>query len=124
MPAPTSSSLSHLQIPHARYPAERDLRLGIIRASFAAPPVWVSFVHDNNLLLVPILHVPPQSLASDTDSNSGTEALFDAAERAGEGLLAGSNLDLATGFQARDGTVVRASAASRLVESSSFLTHT
>ena len=69
------------------------------------PPVWFSgvpFAHGNNPLLVPILHAPPESFAADTDSDSGAEALFDAAERAGEGLWAGSNLGVVTGFQTRD----------------------
>jgi oligosaccharyltransferase complex subunit beta len=53
-------------------------------------------VRGNKLLLVIILHVPPESFASDTDSDSGAEALFDDAERAGEGFWAGSNLGVAT----------------------------
>jgi oligosaccharyltransferase complex subunit beta len=71
------------------------------------PPVWFSgipFAHGNNPLLVPILHAPAESFASDTDTDAGAEALFDAAERAGEGLWAGSNLGVVTGFQTRDGS--------------------
>ena len=69
------------------------------------PPVWFSgipFAHGNNPLLVPILHAPIESFASDTDSDSGAEVLFDAAERGGEGLWAGSTLGVVTGFQTRD----------------------
>jgi len=69
------------------------------------PPVWFSgipFAHINNPLLVPILHAPAESFASDTDSDSGAEVLFEAAERGGEGLWAGSSLGIVTGFQTRD----------------------
>ena len=69
------------------------------------PPVWFSgipFAHGNNPLLVPILHAPAESFASDTDSDSGAEVLIDAAERGGEGLWAGSTLGVVTGFQTRD----------------------
>lgn len=50
-------------------------------------------------LLVPMLHAPPESFAADSDSDSGADALVDAAERGGEGLWAGSQLGLVTGFQ-------------------------
>jgi hypothetical protein len=69
------------------------------------PPVWFSgipFAHLNNPLLVPILHAPAESFASDTDSDSGAEVLFEVAERGGEGLWAGRSLGIVTGFQARD----------------------
>ncbi|KAF8471653.1 Dolichyl-diphosphooligosaccharide-protein glycosyltransferase [Russula ochroleuca] len=68
-------------------------------------PVWFSgipFAHLNNPLLVPILHAPAESFASDTDSDSGAEVLFEAAERGGEGLWAGRSLGIVTGFQTRD----------------------
>ena len=39
---------------------------------------------------------------SDTDTDSGADVLFDAAERAGEGLWAGSTLGIVTSFQTRD----------------------
>jgi oligosaccharyltransferase complex subunit beta len=52
--------------------------------------------------LVPILHAPAESFASDTDSDSGAEVLFEAAERGGEGLWAGRSLGIVTGFQTRD----------------------
>ena len=39
---------------------------------------------------------------SDTDTDSGADVLFDAAERAGEGLWAGSVVGIVTGFQTRD----------------------
>ena len=69
------------------------------------PPVWFSgipFAHLNNPLLVPILNAASESVASDTDSDSGAEVLFEAAERGGEGLWAGCSLGIVTGFQTRD----------------------
>ena len=62
----------------------------------------IPFAHGNNPLLVPILHAPAESFASDTDSDLGAEVLFDAAERGGEGLWARSSLGVVTGFQTRD----------------------
>ncbi|KAJ7623339.1 oligosaccharyl transferase beta subunit [Roridomyces roridus] len=67
-------------------------------------PVWFSGVPHalgSNPLLVPILHAPSDSFAADTDSNA--DALVDAAEKGGEGLWAGSQLSVATGFQALGG---------------------
>ena len=69
------------------------------------PPVWFSgvpFAHLNNPLLVPILRAPAESFASDTDSDSGAEVLFESAERGGEGLWAGGSLGIVTGFQTRE----------------------
>lgn len=68
-------------------------------------PVWFSGVpHSlgNNPLLVPILRAPSESFAAETDGGSA-DALADAAERGGEGLWAGSQLGLVTGFQSLDG---------------------
>jgi len=69
------------------------------------PPVWFSgipFAHGNNPLLIPILHAPSESFASDTDSDGGADVVFDNADRGGEGLWAGSSLGIVTGFQTRD----------------------
>ena len=79
------------------FPA-RDTPLSVIPVSASSehlvltpntPPVWfpgIPFAHGNNPLLVPILHAPAESFASDTDSDSGAEVPFDAAERGGAGL--------------------------------------
>jgi hypothetical protein len=67
--------------------------------------VWFSgipFALGNNPLLVPILRAPAESFASDSDSDTGADAVFDAAERSGEGLWAGSTMGIVTGFQTRD----------------------
>lgn len=68
-------------------------------------PVWFSGVPQalgNNPLLVPILHAPPQSFASEVDGGSA-DALVDSAEKGGEGLWAGSQLGVVTGFQTLNG---------------------
>ncbi|KAF8898247.1 oligosaccharyl transferase beta subunit [Gymnopilus junonius] len=72
------------------------------------PPVWFSGVphaFGNNPLLVPILHAPAESFASEVDGGSA-DALVDAAEKGGEGLWAGSQLGIVTGFQALNGARV------------------
>src|SRR6267142_676744 len=83
----------HLLFPRARYPAEPDPCLGTIRTSLTdtqrakTPPIWFSgvpFVRGNNPLLVFILQAPVEDFALDTDSDSSTETIFEAAERAGE----------------------------------------
>ncbi|PFH53596.1 hypothetical protein AMATHDRAFT_54790 [Amanita thiersii Skay4041] len=64
-------------------------------------PVWFSgtpHALGNNPLLVPILHAPPQSFAGEIGGSA--DVLVDAAEKGGEGLWAGSQLGLVTGFQA------------------------
>ncbi|KAJ7180519.1 oligosaccharyl transferase beta subunit [Mycena filopes] len=70
-------------------------------------PVWFSgaaHALGNNPFLVPILRAPAESFAADTDS--GADALVDATEKGGEGLWAGSQLSVATGFQALGGARV------------------
>ncbi|KAG5634338.1 hypothetical protein H0H81_002337 [Sphagnurus paluster] len=69
-------------------------------------PVWFSGVPHtigNNPLLVPILRAPAESFASETDGGSA-DSLVDSAERGGEGLWAGSQQGLVTGFQTLDGS--------------------
>jgi len=70
------------------------------------PPVWfvgVPHALGNNPLLVPILRAPAESFAADSSDDSGADALVDAAEKGGEGLWAGSQLSVVTGFQALGG---------------------
>jgi oligosaccharyltransferase complex subunit beta len=72
------------------------------------PPVWFSGVpHSlgNNPLLVPILRASAESFAAEVDGGTA-DALVDASERGGEGLWAGSNLGLVTGFQTLNGARV------------------
>lgn len=53
----------------------------------------------NSPYLVPILRAPAESFAADSVDDSGADAIFDASQKAGEGLWAGSQLGLVTGFQ-------------------------
>jgi len=71
-------------------------------------PIWFSGIPHalgNNPLLVPILHAPAQSFASEVDGGSA-DAIVDAAEKGGEGLWAGSQLGVVTGFQTLNGARV------------------
>lgn len=71
-------------------------------------PVWysgTSMLLGNNPLIVPILNAPSYAFASDVDGGSA-DSLVDASERGGEGLWAGSQLGLVTGFQTRNGARV------------------
>jgi len=72
-------------------------------------PIYFSgipFAHGNNPYLVPILHAPAESFAADTNEDSGADALYDASERGGEGLWAGSSMGVVTGFQTAKNTRV------------------
>jgi oligosaccharyltransferase complex subunit beta len=59
----------------------------------------------NNPLIVPILNAPPYAFASEVDGGT-PDALVDAAEKGGEGLWAGSQLGIVTGFQSTTGARV------------------
>jgi oligosaccharyltransferase complex subunit beta len=64
-------------------------------------PVWFTgtpHALGNSPFLVPILHAPPQSFASELDGSG--DSLVEAAEKGGEGLWAGGQLGIVTGFQA------------------------
>jgi oligosaccharyltransferase complex subunit beta len=70
--------------------------------------VWFSGIPlslSNNPLLVPILHAPAESFAAEVDGGS-SDAIVDAADRGGEGLWAGSQLSVVTGFQTLNGARV------------------
>ncbi len=72
-------------------------------------PIWFSgvpFAYSPNPLLVPILNAPSESFAADSTSDSGAEAVVEAADKGGEGLWAGSQLGLVAGFQAHGGARV------------------
>ncbi|KAG8858498.1 oligosaccharyl transferase glycoprotein complex, beta subunit [Tulasnella sp. 330] len=60
----------------------------------------------DNPMLVPILYAPPESFSSDTTDDRSGDALYDAADKGGEGLWAGSKMSLVTGFQATTGARV------------------
>ncbi|KII89351.1 hypothetical protein PLICRDRAFT_109161 [Plicaturopsis crispa FD-325 SS-3] len=109
LPPPGTPLISHFP--------ERDTPASVIPVPVAPQPfltpgispVWFSgipFALGNNPLLVPFLHAPAESFAADSAEDSGADALVDAAEKGGEGLWAGSQLSLVTGFQTRDGARV------------------
>ena len=52
---------------------------------------------------MPIVRAPPESFAADSETDSGADAIVDAAERGGEGLWAGGQMGVVTGFQAIGG---------------------
>ena len=106
LPPPGTPLISHFpqrDTPATIIPVEPPRAHHIISPNL--PPVWFSGVPQalaNNPMLVPLLYAPPQSFASDGDGDSGADALVEAAEKAGEGLWAGSSLSLVTGFQPLD----------------------
>ncbi|OAX35296.1 Dolichyl-diphosphooligosaccharide-protein glycosyltransferase [Rhizopogon vinicolor AM-OR11-026] len=66
------------------------------------PPVWFSgapHALGNNPMLVPILRAPAESFAADSTDDTGADGIVDATEKGGEGLWAGSQMGLVTGFQ-------------------------
>ncbi|KIJ17055.1 hypothetical protein PAXINDRAFT_175668 [Paxillus involutus ATCC 200175] len=65
-------------------------------------PVWFSGVPHalgNSPYLVPILRAPSESFAADSTDDSGSDTVLSASEKGGEGLWAGSQMGLVTGFQ-------------------------
>ncbi|KAI8999107.1 Dolichyl-diphosphooligosaccharide-protein glycosyltransferase subunit [Trametes punicea] len=106
LPPPGTPLISHFpqrDMPATVVPVEPPPTGSILSSSL--PAVWFSGVPQAlglNPMLVPVLKAPPYSFASDADSDSGADALIEAAEKGGEGLWAGSQLSLVTGFQTLD----------------------
>ncbi|KAL1947248.1 hypothetical protein VTO73DRAFT_14209 [Trametes versicolor] len=104
LPPPGTPLISHFpqrDTPATVIPVEASSADSIISPNL--PPVWFSGVPQalgTNPLLVPLLKAPSQSFASDADSDSGADVVFEASEKGGEGLWAGKQLSLVTGFQA------------------------
>ncbi|RPD59242.1 dolichyl-diphosphooligosaccharide-protein glycosyltransferase [Lentinus tigrinus ALCF2SS1-7] len=104
LPPPGTPLISHFpkrDTPATVIPVDAPAAYDIISPNL--PPVWFSGVPQalgNNPMLVPLLKAPTHAFASDGDSDSGADALVEAAEKSGEGLWAGSSLSLVTGFQA------------------------
>ena len=70
---------------------------------FAGTPFALGASAGTNPQLVPILHAPAQSFATDTTKDAEAEVLVDASERGGEGLWAGAHLAVLAGFQTKAG---------------------
>ncbi|KAI0062056.1 dolichyl-diphosphooligosaccharide-protein glycosyltransferase [Artomyces pyxidatus] len=106
LPPPGTPLVSHFPVrdtPATVIPIDVPAAHALLTPNTA--PVWFSgvpYVLSNSPLLVPILHAPAESFASDSDKDSGADALFDAAEKGGEGLWAGSSLGVVSGFQTKD----------------------
>jgi oligosaccharyltransferase complex subunit beta len=108
LPPPGTPLVSHF--PHRSEPATvipiSPRPHPVLKSSSKANPIWFTgsaHALGQNPLLVPFLHAPPESFATDTETDAGADSLVDAADRGGEGLWAGSQLSVATGFQARSG---------------------
>ncbi|KAG8899502.1 oligosaccharyl transferase glycoprotein complex, beta subunit, partial [Tulasnella sp. 403] len=63
------------------------------------------FLGDNPLAF-PILQAPPESFSTDTTEDGGANSLVDATEKGGEGLWAGSKMNVVSGFQVTNGARV------------------
>lgn len=66
------------------------------------PPVWFTgapHALGSTPMLIPILRAPAESFAADSTSDADSDTLVSASEKGGEGLWAGSQLGLVTGFQ-------------------------
>jgi len=87
-------------------PSEIDKSNNILSKGIS--PIWFSGAPHalaNNPLLVPILHAPLESFGSDVDGGTA-DAIVEAADKGGEGLWAGNQLGVVTGFQTLDGARV------------------
>jgi oligosaccharyltransferase complex subunit beta len=63
----------------------------------------IPFSLSTSPLIMPALHAPRESFATDTDTDAGFDVIVDAAEKGGEGLWAGSTLATVVAFQAVSG---------------------
>lgn len=111
-PPPGTSLLSYF--PEREEPAHIvpvGVKSGLILSRNLTSPVWFSGVPHalgTSPLLVPILRAPAESFAAEVEvgGGGGADALVDAAEKTGEGLWAGGQMGLVTGFQALSGARV------------------
>jgi oligosaccharyltransferase complex subunit beta len=110
IPPPGTPLVSHF--PERAEPATVipvDVPKTLTFVSSDIPPVWFSGIPHalgNNPLLVPILHAPAESFATDTSEDTGAASAVDAADKGGEGLWAGSSMGLVSGFQTLAGSRV------------------
>lgn len=88
-----------IQPPAVNDPKNSILSQGLNTVYFSGAPHALGL----SPYLIPILRAPSESFAGDTDSDSGADSIVDAAEKGGEGLWAGSQLSVVTGFQTRNG---------------------
>jgi oligosaccharyltransferase complex subunit beta len=119
LPPPNTPLISHF--PKRKGPST-VLPITVPSSSSSVPPILSPETHGKEILfsgipfalaanprnpqLMPILHAPAESFATDTtrDGEADAGALLDAAERGGEGLWAGAHLAVLAAFQTkRDG---------------------
>ena len=89
-------------------PTEQDATNILSKTVKDGRPIWFSGVPQAlgaNPQLVPILHAPPESFGAEIDGGS-PDAIVDSAEKGGEGLWAGSQLSVVTGFQTSENSRV------------------
>lgn len=107
LPPPHTPLISHFperELPPTTIPISVPKEHTILSPN--TPPILFSGVPHAfglNPFLVPILNAPPESFATDSDSDAGADTIVDAAEKGGEGLWAGSQLGVVSGFQTRNG---------------------
>ncbi|KAH8114128.1 Dolichyl-diphosphooligosaccharide-protein glycosyltransferase [Phellopilus nigrolimitatus] len=107
LPPPHTPLISHFPArdsPHTIVPVDVPSVHPVV-SSNTSPVLFSGTPHafGHNPLLVPILKAPSESFAAEADSDSSAESVVDAAEKGGEGLWAGSQLGLVTGFQTLNG---------------------
>ena len=107
LPPPHTPLLSHFSKrkgPHTIVEVEAPQANNVL-SSNSKPILFSGVPHASspNPLLFPILHAPPESFASDSEDDSGADTVVEAAEKGGEGLWAGGQMTLVSGFQARPG---------------------
>ncbi|KAI5120154.1 hypothetical protein M0805_003641 [Coniferiporia weirii] len=107
LPPPHTPLISHFPArppPYTTVPVNVSASHPVLQPN--TPPVLfagVPHAFAQNPLLVPILNAPAQSFAAETGSDADADVIADAAEKSGEGLWAGSQLGLVTGFQTLTG---------------------
>ena len=103
-PPPLTPLLSHFPArppPHTTLPVPLPAVHPLLAPN--TPPILfagVPHLLSTSPLLVPVARAPPESFASDADSDAAADALVDATDKGGEGLWAGAQMGLVTGFQA------------------------
>lgn len=111
LPPPNTPLLSHFpprDTPHTIVPINLPARPPPFINPTLAPILFSGVPHfyGDSPLLVPALHAPAESFATDTEQDKSGDTLVEASEKGGEGLWAGSKLGLVTGFQTKTGARV------------------
>jgi dolichyl-diphosphooligosaccharide---protein glycosyltransferase subunit DDOST/WBP1 len=106
-PPPLTPLISHFPArppPHTTIPIPLPAAHPFLTPN--TPPILFSgapHLLSTNPQIVPVVRAPPESFAADSDSDAGADAIVDSAEKGGEGLWAGGQMGVVTGFQAVGG---------------------